>query len=454
MDKLLKFLNINKSSQSRQTTHPLLENLEHTAPDLQQGVEYLHDINNMCSSLYESVTLLEHFTNMKDNSNPLMAEQEQEMKELKELEEKFNKLLAEYAVVYKEYGTQLQRSLQSESNKYNNNTIMTPDGSGYYVNGFGISRWWSGDAWNNRSSTCPPITHVSTNDIESLGLTKGPNMGIGEPCGYEGSNVQLENISIGSTYLGCYADNGEVIGLEKGIGNKPLNECVDEATKQGYKYVGYHGSTCYASNSYPNDGEDESRCPSQSGHRVGSSIYNAIYEITDNATKKNNFGYVDENNKIRPYPSSKMINNTGTCPSGVRTIPSNEWNALTKGSSMTPTTLCNLGKVDLKDKRELEEINRELLNTANQMYEKIQVLQNKYKSYNELSNSQEEILQTQLNKYRHMYDKIKKISNNDNTLNAMMEDTNLTYKSSHLKFIVWSLLSGLLIMYAIKHIRK
>lgn len=447
-------MNLFKGEHKKESRNHAKKNNKNS-PDLQQGLEYLRDIGAMCSSLQDSASLLEHFTGMSSTANTIEQEEERETQELKALEDKFNKLLSEYAVVYKEYGTQVQRALQEESNKYNNSTIMTPDGSGYYVNGFGIARFWSGDAWNHRSSTCPSITRVSTNDIESLGLRKGRNMVVGEPCGYEGSNVQLENTEIGSKYLGCFADNSKVVGLDKILGEDiSVSDCADKASKEGYKYVGYHGNSCYGTNTYPNYGEDESMCGTSGDHRIGNHIYNAIYEITESNELTNKIGYVDENNMLRQYESNKMINNTGTCPSDTNKISSSNWNAFTKGDVMMPTTLCNLGKVDMKDKRELEEINKQLLETANEMYEKIQVLREKYNSYNQLSNKQEEILGKQLDKYRHMYDKIKKITDKDSTLHAMFDDSDLTYKSSYLQFIVWSVLSGLLIMYAIKQVRK
>jgi len=366
------FLNV-LSSKTRETgenrendSHEIVTKQSHVAPDIQQGLEYLSDIHNMCSSLQQSATLIEHFTSMEKSSGPTIeSEEKKEMQQLKKLEDRFNKLLSEYSTVYKNYALQIQRSLQEDSNTYNNKTIMTPDGSGYYVNGFGIARFWSGKAWDNRSSTCPSVTHISTNDIQSLGLTKGRPMEEGEPCGYEGTNIRVEQ-----------------------------------------------------------------------------------------ANKTTNAGYVDESNRLRPYQSVDMTNNTSTCPTDVQTILSSDWNAFTRGEPMTESTLCNLGKVDMKDKRELEDINRQLLETANEVYEKIQGLREKYKSYNEISSAQEEALQKQLGKYRHMYKKIKKISDNDTKIQAMTEDSHLLYKSSHLKFIMWSLLSGLLIIYAIKQIRK
>lgn len=453
MDKLLDLF-ISKPKKHTETRN-IVNTQTHMSPDIQQGLEYLRDIHNMCSSLQQSASLIEHFTSMSQSDGPTIeSEENKEMQELKVLETRFNKLLSEYSTVYKEYGRQIQRSLQEDSNTYNNKTIMTPDGSGYYVNGFGIARFWSGKAWDSRSSTCPSITHVSTNDIESLGLRKGRPMGEGEPCGFEGSNVRLENVDIGTTYLGCFADNGKTIGLEKSIGDLSLKDCATEANKQGYNYIGYHGTTCYAGNKFTNDGEDEARCGTQGDHRVGSYIYNAMYEIIENMNQSNSIGYVDETNRLRPYQSVEMTNNTGTCPSNTQNILSSDWNAFTRGEPMTESTLCNLGKVDMKDKRELEDINRQLLETANEMYEKIQQLREKYNSYNELSAAQEEVLQKQLGKYRHMYEKIKKVTDNDETIHAMTEDSHLLYKSSHLKFIMWSLLSGLLIIYAIKQIRK
>ena len=108
-------------------------------------------------------------------------------------------------------------------------------------------------------------------------------MTVGEPCGFEGQNIKVTSDNMSTDYLGCFADNGKVVGLDKNYGNNlSLAECSQKAMNNGYKYVGYHeGTGCYGSNSYPNDGQDESQCIVDGDHKEGQYIYNSIYEIND-----------------------------------------------------------------------------------------------------------------------------------------------------------------------------
>ena len=92
MDKFLDFF-ISKPKKQMDSRN-LVDTQTHTSPDIQQGLEYLKDIHNMCSSLKQSATLIEHFTSMSQSSKPtLESEENKEMQELKTLEDRFNKLL-------------------------------------------------------------------------------------------------------------------------------------------------------------------------------------------------------------------------------------------------------------------------------------------------------------------------------------------------------------------------
>ena len=114
----------------------------------------------------------------------------------------------------------------------------------------------------------------------------------------------------------------------------------------------------------------------------------------------------------------------------------------------------DLAKVDTKDKDELVRINDELLQTANNMYEKIQELQQKISKTNELSDEQEMKMHGQLDKYNHLYRKMKDMMSRETTFNAMLDDATTSYKSYNLQFIVWSVITGLLILYTIKQLHK
>lgn len=434
-------------------------------PDVSQGVSYLDRIGKMCSSLQNNMELIENFTASKKDgdiwrsglisNDTIEQEQKKELEELKDLETKFQQKLTQYSGVYKNYSEELQKALQDGSNKYNNKTIMTPDGSGYYVNKFGIARFWSGDAWDKRAKGCPSVTKILTNDITSLGLTLGEPMDIGEPCGHEGTNVQMGKTTASAEYLGCYADNGKVVGLDKGIGdNLELQDCVDQAAKMGFKYIGYHGAACYGSNSYPNEGEDEKKCPTQGDHRIGSYIYNAIYQLKDDTTKTNNIAYVDETNTLREYPNGNTENNTGSCPSSITGVTSEVWSAFRRGMPMDINSLCSLGKVDIKDKKELIQINKELMDIAHQIYDKILSAKEKFKTYNHQSRVEEDYLNKQLKNYEHLFKKMEHIDDTDITLHAMFNDARLNTTSSNVHFIIWTLLASFLIIMAIKYIRK
>ena len=99
-------------------------------------------------------------------------------------------------------------------------------------------------------------------------------------------------------------------------------------------------------------------------------------------------------------------------------------------------------------------INDELINTANKIYEKINEIQDKNVENKQLTERQEEVLGQQLTQYKALYGKINNIANRQGTFNALFNDSQLNYKSSNVQFTIWVLVSGLLLLIAINHLRK
>ena len=345
-------------------------------PDVQQGLEYLNEKQQMYNAVEKNLTLIENFqsnsnelwTQGQENSETIKQMYERDIAELKILEETFQKQISQYSVVYKNYNDALLKAINTENNKYNGQNINTPNNSGYYVTKYGVAKWYSGEAWDKRDKSCDTgITKLSTNNLSDVGITRGPNMGIGEPCGLEGQNVKV------------VSDNNNLNGLT---------------------------------------------------------------------------GYINEEGILHPYPNNNTQNTSGTCPTSSTNINSDIWNTFTKSTPMDFDTLCALGNVDIKEKTELIQINRDLMATANKIYEKIQTTRQHITSTNNQMDIESTYLDKQLEKYKHLFKKIKNIRKKEDTLTAMVEDSMFKYKSNNLQYIVWALLAGIALFLSIRHVRK
>jgi len=174
----------------------LLSDKSPTDYGLEQGVKYNKVQNEVISmrsdfdlglleqtsspNLTSLVEGLENRTVSKDNEKVTQT--------MKDLEHKFNEKLAEYTELYRTYLRQLTSTDEligkwKGKNVYNN-------GSFNHVNKYGYTRPYSQESWSKRSSNCnATVPSESTQSVYNQ-LQHGSQMGVGEPCGLEGTNVR------------------------------------------------------------------------------------------------------------------------------------------------------------------------------------------------------------------------------------------------------------------------
>ena len=105
------------------------------------------------------------------------------------LEQKFNKVLAQYTTQYQLMAKEIMaNNNQSVLQKYANHNVKHHNNF-YHVNEFGFSQGYDNDAWGNRSVSCSQDPVEITSD-EFSKLLGGPNMGKGQPCNIAGFNVE------------------------------------------------------------------------------------------------------------------------------------------------------------------------------------------------------------------------------------------------------------------------
>ena len=110
------------------------------------------------------------------------------------LENEFNKTLAEYDVVYRQFSEDILKTNKKdrEIKKYFDEVITTGDGNYSYVNDYGFTQKYSNDAWSNNAENCPSDPMTVTKDIMAK-FQGGSDMGNGQPCDVAGKNIQNED---------------------------------------------------------------------------------------------------------------------------------------------------------------------------------------------------------------------------------------------------------------------
>jgi len=472
---LLKFF-LNDKKCKPQVSMPNIYNVASDA-EIKQGKQYLQDKQHMTNVLEKNLKLIESFETMSQsevNSNEewnngipsnvtVQEKNERDLAELQALETQFQKLLTDYSTTYKTYMEDVQKFIQNENTQYAGKVIQDVNGNKYYITNFGKAHpWVSGQTSNFLSCQMDPVQIGKS--IEDTGMPIGNVWDA--PCGYEGKNVKVGKLNNATTYLGCFADNGKVVGLDKYIGGGlSLTECAQKSNEMGYKYAAYHGVGCYGSNTYSNHGEKSSECVTNGDHNIGQWIYNAVYEINPQAfnikdkTDVGKVAYVDKNGKIRPYTNNNMQNDTGTCPTLTEDIGANLWNSFTSdpnnvGSNMTVDTLCALGTVDPAVKQKLTSLNKQLLQLSQQIYEKIQETKQHNVTVTNQIGIEKNYLDDQLSRFKRMFKKMKKINKKTDIFNVMKEDAKLLSTSSNYNYILWSVMTAILLLLTIRHVRK
>lgn len=472
----------------------------------QQGLEYLHDVNAM-TQLRKSVSR-EGFSNQ---DQAITTEEQSEMEQLSALESKFNGLLSQYSSIYKNYSDSVQEYLKANSSAYANKNIRLKNGNEYYVNKYNYAKSIDPSSRSSVHESCPTsFVDVDTDDLSSLKIKDtSSSMKPNEPCGYEGKNIKVTTQQSETVDLAQLNGTQATQSTNYSSSHFPASNAIDNNSStfnHTLKGVGEWlqvtlPKDCFIE--YVVIGNRHNCCVDRFKtvrmdvlNSDGSSVYNSIITNpsgsllsfrVNNINKmarsikltqeEDNFlhvvsvkvygkhttpleqplaGYINDKNVLQKYATTDMVNNTGTCPSSssVTNVTADIWNSFSTGNDMNEFTTCGLGNIGKKEKEELVSINSALLETANQIYEKIQELQQKQSTYHKKNDAKETYLSEQLEKYQGLYKKLNNIRNREDTFEALYKDSTMNRSSSNMDFLLWSVITGLLLFYAIRQLRK
>jgi hypothetical protein len=212
-------------------------------------------------------------------------------------------------------------------------------------------------------------------------------------------------------------------------------------------------------------------------------------------------GYVasagPDKGKLFPFSSGYTdpnLGQTGTCWNTLKEIDAATWNSLpinSGGVEMTKNSFCNLATVGEADKIQLAAISKELIETAQEIYTKIQNMEKENLAYYNQHQSLNEKLSTDISTYKTFYHHLTGIAqpnhtstalnynghrlaappspgaqNNlwtplenqnsqpDVTLGGQMEDARLKATFGYYQFIAWGALAAFTFSYTMLHLKR
>lgn len=127
-----------------------------------------------------------------NGSSGLSLKDKKTVEGLQSIENEFNKTIAQYNQVYKQFSEDLmnRKNQLNEVSPYLGKNIRNSSGGIYYVNNFGNYYWYSGDAWNDGNPEGCPAGYEQLSGEVPTQLTRGANMNVGTPCGAAGQVVK------------------------------------------------------------------------------------------------------------------------------------------------------------------------------------------------------------------------------------------------------------------------
>ena len=127
-----------------------------------------------------------------NGSSGLSLKDKKTVEGLQSIENEFNKTIAQYNQVYKQFSEDLmnRKNQLNEVSPYLGKNIRNSSGGIYYVNNFGNYYWYSGDAWNDGNPEGCPAGYDQLPGEVPTQLTRGANMNVGTPCGAAGQVVK------------------------------------------------------------------------------------------------------------------------------------------------------------------------------------------------------------------------------------------------------------------------
>lgn len=361
-----------------------------------------------------------------------------------DLENRYQKLLSEYSRMHKIYMDDVMDFLKSEKNKYLNKIIETPNGNKYYVNNSGYARKIINN--NILNSTCGDITKlikVNTNNLTDIELILGNNLGDDEVCGLDGKNVKVNEYNSESKYMGCFTDKPDRALSTQLPGEYSFSDCKSEAKKANAKYFALQDTTsfngkkaqCFLGNSgYDKYGINENCVSMSTGQSGGGAWANAVYQTQFKNKSANSVGYINEEGILRKYPENIIKNNTGTCPNNIEYIDEGVWEKFKQGKEMQIDTLCNLGNIDSNVKEKLNTMNKELLEIADEIKNKINENESEI---NNINKNRMPNIKNEMKNVQGMFNRFEKMKKREKSVNAMMNDQLLRERSTNIEYVFW-----------------
>jgi len=365
---------------------------------------------------------------------------------LKDLENKFQKLLSEYSTTHKIYMNDVMDFMKSEKNKYINKLIQTPNKKQYYVNNYGQAREIN-NVLNPTCGSLDSITKVNTNNLKDLNLEIGVKLENDEICGYDGKNIKVREYDNDTKYLGCYLDKPSR-ALNKQYGNLTYKECEAKAIETNSNYFalqdggayGWEKAQCFVGNSGFDKYGSNTNCKNlKTGGISGGSWGNAVYKTKKKNINANKVGFVNNIGELMQYKNGNIENTSGTCPTIITEIDESLWEKFKKGENMSINTLCNLGNIDKDMKNKLIKMNQELINIAQEIQDKIKDTEIELNNLQEDKYGKRKELNNELKNVKRMFNEYDKIQNRDVSINAMVEDQMLRDKSSTIEYTLWTM---------------
>ena len=120
------------------------------------------------------------------------------------------------------------------------------------------------------------------------------------------------------------------------------------------------------------------------------------------------------------------------------------------GEKMTMDTLCSLGAITEKERKELENKHTNLSGIASVLDTKLQGLTQEKAKIDKSMQFNKSKLSTDIGTYTDVWKKSENYDANDDNINAMVDDTDLNMVSQNYKHLIWTILAILFIIGAIK----
>ena len=160
--------------------------------NLEQGREILQyntDMDNIVSphlKMIEQGSILE---GMENRYNTLSSRDKEALKGLDDMEKRFQNTLSEYTKTYQLFSEDILHKNQSKKKivDYLGKVISTEDGNNYYVNNYGYTHMYSGNAWEKNDKSCPSVAVSYTGHLNKF--NRGIPMNMGQPCSIAGKNI-------------------------------------------------------------------------------------------------------------------------------------------------------------------------------------------------------------------------------------------------------------------------